>query len=103
MMREYARVTHSVSAYAGLHLYSNLTNAEIEVMWDLLVAGVKGTDATIALQLEIAAVGGASGGAHRPAAAGRLSSPVRPSDTMPQQLKNTTAALARANARYART
>jgi hypothetical protein len=90
VMREYARITHSVSAYAGLHLYSNLTEYEIDRMWQLLAAGVVGTGATIALQLEIAAAG---------TTLGMLSSPVRPSDTMRQQLRNATAALERANAR----
>lgn len=87
VMHEYARITHSLSTYAGLELYSNLTTAEIDTSWEKLAAGVHGTDATIAVQLEIAA---ASGG---------LGSPVRPTNTMLQQLQNATAALARANAK----
>jgi hypothetical protein len=39
-MREYARVTHSVSAYAGLGYYSNLTDYDIDVIWEKLAAGV---------------------------------------------------------------
>ena len=41
-MREFARITHSVSGYAGLGLYSNLTQADIDTMWEKLAAGVAG-------------------------------------------------------------
>ena len=29
-----AQVTHSLSAYSGLELYSNLTESEIDTMWE---------------------------------------------------------------------
>ena len=92
VMTEFARITHSLSTYAGLHLYSNLTASEIDTVWEKLAAGVHGTDATIAVQLEIG---------RRPPAAnkGGVGSPVRPTDTMLAQLRNASAALARANAK----
>jgi hypothetical protein len=83
VLKEYARITHSVSAYAGLHVYSNLTDSAIETMWEKLAAGVEGTDATIAIQLEIGKE--------------KLGSPIRPGNTMIAQMRNATAALARAN------
>ena len=87
VMREFARVTHSLSAYSGLEFYSNLSSAEIDTMWERLVVGVNGTDATIAVQLEIGVKTGV------------LASPVRPSDTMVAALTNATRAVARANAK----
>lgn len=89
-MTEFARITHSVSGYAGLHAYSNLTSREIDTVWEKLAEGVSGTDATIAIQLEIGA---------DPSEHGVGYSPVRPTNTMLQQLRNATAALARANAK----
>ena len=97
VMTEFARITHSLSTYAGLHIYSNLTTAEIDTVWEKLAAGVSGTDATIAVQLEI----GAAPPDHtrRTGARSGLGSPVRPTDTMLAQLRNATTALARANAK----
>jgi hypothetical protein len=89
-MTEFARITHSVSGYAGLHAYSNLSSREIDTVWEKLAEGVSGTDATIAIQLEIGA---------DPSEHGVGYSPVRPTNTMLQQLRNATAALARANAK----
>eukprot|EP01046_Picozoa_sp_COSAG06_P006313 COSAG06_NODE_295_length_18175_cov_9.088017_19_plen_233_part_00 len=100
VMHEYARITHSLSTYAGLELYSNLTAEEIDTSWEKLAAGVHGTDATIAVQLEIAPASESDAAA---AAAGGDTfgqrSPVRPTNTMLAQLHNATAALARANAK----
>ena len=88
VMKEFARVTHSLSAYSGLEVYSNLSAAEIDKMWEHLALGVNGTDATIAVQLEIGVKTGAGVG-----------SPIRPTDTMVAALTNATQAVARANAK----
>ena len=83
VMREFARITGSVSAYAGLHIYSNLTDSEIDTMWEKLAAGVGGadSDATIAVPLEIAAAAGGGerggGGLGRHRGARERESPVR--------------------------
>ena len=48
VMREFARITHSLSTYAAV----DSSEADSDTMWEKLVAGVAGTDATIAIQLE---------------------------------------------------
>ena len=53
VMREYARITHSVSTFASLSVagWVDLPQATSDIMWEKLVAGVAHTDASIAIQL----------------------------------------------------
>lgn len=80
VMKEYARITRSVTTYGSPTGYGNSTDAEVSTMYEKLVAGVDGVPgASIAVVLEIGKT-------------------VKPAN-MVEQLKNATASLARANAK----
>ena len=54
IMHEYARITRSVSVYAAPQQYSNASASAVGIMWQKIVAGIRGVPgATIAVQLEI--------------------------------------------------
>ena len=80
VMKEYARITRSVSTYASPTGYGNLTDATVDALYEKLAAGVDGVEgASIAVQMEI----------------GKDISPAE----MVASLKNATASLRRANSK----
>ena len=88
VMREYARITHSVSTFASLSVdgWVDLPQSTSDIMWEKLVAAVAHTDATIAIQLITARKGNSNSPPQLPT-----------NDAMLAQLRNATSSLERAN------